>query len=349
MTRAIQCVLVSTAVVLALAGKGIAQSQAEHGDSKTDEKKTELKTSGKDVAQTLVGTWRAESISVALPDGGRKTLSGADRPMSVVISEKACTIRSGATTIAALTYVLDQKHDPWIIDMKSKDGELLGICAEQGDRLEISLDDPAKGRPGDFDKEKHGMVLDLRRFPASSPQKVDEQRKPLTLDLSRFRRPVNKVYESLAGRQVIDGLPFEIGGQVRLSGRTPIAHGERGFPDSVKGIRIGRTFDELCLIHHTNWPDVDGQAVAYICLNYADGTKYIFPINYGVHVRDWYNLLSYEKETVADADTTICWRHAPVEYKAPIRIFKSSFVNPSPEKAVETMDIVSARIRRRMT
>ncbi len=46
---------------------------------------------------------------------------------------------------------------------------------------------------------------------------------------------------------------------------------------------------------------------------------------------------------VTDANTTICWRRWPEAYKAPIRLFKSRLSNPSPEKVVKTMDIVSAR------
>lgn len=168
---------------------------------------------------------------------------------------------------------------------------------------------------------------------------------PLMLDLSAFYRQPNDSFsdiEPLAGLRNFDGLPFKVDGQVRLFGKTPASRGEMN-PNTKKGIRIDRKFDELYLLHHTTWPDVEGQAVAYICLNYADGTKYIFPICYGVHVRDWFNLPSYEKEAIDDPNTMICWRRSPVAFKAPIRIFKSKFENPSPEKVVETMDIVSAR------
>ena len=50
------------------------------------------------------------------------------------------------------------------MDMKSKEGVLLGICTKKDDNLTISLDDQAGGRLRDFDKDKHGMVFVLRRF-----------------------------------------------------------------------------------------------------------------------------------------------------------------------------------------
>lgn len=183
-------------------------------------------------------------------------------------------------------------------------------------------------------------------YAADAPsQATNAQAEPLTLDLSQcYFRPNASldVFKSFSGRQVIDGLPFQIDGQVRLYGATPSARG-KVYPCTKKGIRIGRKYDELHLIHHATWPDAEGQPVAYICLNYADGTEYVFPLRYGVHVRDWFNLPSYEKETVTDPDTTICWRRTPVLFKAPVRIFRSKFVNPSPEKVVDTMDIISSR------
>jgi hypothetical protein len=163
-----------------------------------------------------------------------------------------------------------------------------------------------------------------------------------TLDLSKSSNHNPGIYKAFCGRQVIDGVPFEIGGPVRLYGQTPASRGYPN-PSADKGIRIGRKFTDLYLIHNLNWADVEGQVIAYVCLNYADGTEYIFPIRYGVHVRPDFNLPSFERETVADPDTTICWRRTPVMFKAPVRLFESRLVNPLPEKVVETMDLVSAR------
>jgi hypothetical protein len=183
-------------------------------------------------------------------------------------------------------------------------------------------------------------------YAADAPQQdVHGATEPLMLDLAKFfyepNLKLDGKFEALMGRHVFDGLPFEIGGQVRVYGKTPCSRGQK-LQDAQKGIRIGRTFDELYLVHHTTWPDADGQKVAFICLNYDDGTDYVFSIRYGVHVRDWYNLPSYEKEVVSDPNTTICWRNPPVQYKAPLRIFKTKVVNPFPKKVVDTMDIVSA-------
>jgi beta-lactamase regulating signal transducer with metallopeptidase domain len=175
------------------------------------------------------------------------------------------------------------------------------------------------------------------RRPAAQP--------PLTLDLAEFcpaKKFSRHAIESYAGRHTIDGLPFEVRSQIFLYGQTPAMRGQR-LPEILKGIRIGRTFDELHLIHHTSWPGVDGEAVAYLELNYADGTKAILPVHYGRHVLDWSYLPSYEQETPTDPNTKVCWRHPPLQYLAPVRLFKSMLRNPAPTKVVETMNVVSAR------
>jgi TolB protein len=63
-----------------------------------------------------------------------------------------------------MSCVLDPKQAPWAIDLRSQNGAMLGICSRQGDVLRISLNDEARGRPKDFDKDKNGMVLTLTLY-----------------------------------------------------------------------------------------------------------------------------------------------------------------------------------------
>lgn len=168
---------------------------------------------------------------------------------------------------------------------------------------------------------------------------------PAALDLTEYcpaKKFSRKALESYAGRHTIDGLPFEVRCQIFLSGQTYAARG-RVLPEALKGIRIGRTFDELHLIHHARWPGVDGETVANIDLRYADGTQASLPIRYGLQILDWLYLPSFEQETPTDSDTKVCWRHAPLQYKAPVRLFKTKLLNPCPGKVLQTMDVVSAR------
>ena len=173
------------------------------------------------------------------------------------------------------------------------------------------------------------------------------------IDLSRFYK--DRLGNDAAGiyrRQIFDGLPFHVDGRIVVYGRSQVSWDNRGkpkadnnsnsgYPDKT-GIPVGRKFEELHLIHATYWPDVDGETIALIRLNYDDGTKYEFPITYGGHVRDFQRIRTEESETMSDPDTKVIWRGPGVaSFKSTQRAFKSKLINPHPQKVVVTMDVVS--------
>ena len=199
------------------------------------------------------------------------------------------------------------------------------------------------------DPQTHGKSGQPVNSPATNATNATNVKGPLTLDLARFLQPLKLgeetyMFTSITGRQMIDGLPFQIDGQAILFGRTyPIRTGT-SYPESLDGIRIGRKFDELHLIHYDAWLDVDGAPLARIRLNYADGSKYEYKILYGGQVRDWLQQPTEEREQVADPDTKICWRASGP--KAPLdclRLFKTMLRNPYPNKVVDSMDVISTR------
>ncbi|MFO1478149.1 MAG: carboxypeptidase regulatory-like domain-containing protein [Verrucomicrobiota bacterium] len=169
------------------------------------------------------------------------------------------------------------------------------------------------------------------------------QQPPQPLDLKGIYGDPNTWYRAVwtnfSGRRVIDGLPFDIGGEAKLYGSSGT---ETDLPKELPGIRVGRTFEELDLIHFAGWPEVEGRIIATVRLNYADGTHADLPICYGAQVRDWFQLPSEAKETLTDTNTKVVWRHEPLLYHAPLRVFKSRMENPFPGKRVETIDLVSA-------
>jgi hypothetical protein len=179
----------------------------------------------------------------------------------------------------------------------------------------------------------------------------------LVVDLSRFYR--DRLGNDAAGiyrRQMFDGLPFHVDGRLVIYGQSqvnwdhrgkpkPAENSDAGYPDKT-GIPVGRKFEELHLIHGTYWPDVEGETIALIRLNYADGTKSELPILYGGHVRDFQRIRTAEAETMSDPDTKIIWRGPGIaSFKSTQRAFKSRLMNPNPEKLVTTMDVVSTRHR----
>lgn len=175
---------------------------------------------------------------------------------------------------------------------------------------------------------------------------------PTMLDLSpffweRFVTPerTNMEMVSVAGRREFDGIPFQVDGRACLYGR--LLAGQRNRPASaypdITGVPVGRPFAELHLLHATQFTDREGETVATVRLNYADGTRHDFPMVYGGHVRDWQRLQSEEKETYTDPGTKVVWRGPGVaRFKSTTRMSKTVLANPFPRKTVATVDFLSA-------
>jgi uncharacterized protein (TIGR03067 family) len=141
-------------IVLVLAGKSFGQGQANPDKPKSDDKTAQ---------QTLVGGWSAESVSMAAANGKRKNLPNQGNLLVVMIREKTFTLRAGDKVQMEASYTLDPKQVPATIDMKSPDGNLLGIYKLDGDHLTIALNDAAEGRPNDIKSESCGLLFALNR------------------------------------------------------------------------------------------------------------------------------------------------------------------------------------------
>ena len=168
---------------------------------------------------------------------------------------------------------------------------------------------------------------------------------PCAVDLTPYYGKKYKATDrgGFSGHQIVDGLPFEMGGEFTLYGK---ANADRGnaAKTEVTGIKIGCRFDELHLMHVVQWREYFGCPVAIIRLHYADDTTSDLSIRYNYQVNDWNRLLTEENEIIADPDTKIIWR-GPGIYKGTARLFKSVLKNPFPAKEVASMDVISTRSR----
>ncbi len=171
---------------------------------------------------------------------------------------------------------------------------------------------------------------------------VGDSSLPVVVDLRPYY--ANTINAGSNDLQVVDGLPFAANGEVLLYGQRD-AEGNNVYPTEVTGIKIGRTFDELHLIHSVRWREYHGCPVAVVRLNYADGTRHDFEIRYNFQVLDWNRLLSEEREVIDDPATKIIKRTGPTSLKGTGRLFKSVQKNPFPEKEVVSMDVISTRSR----
>lgn len=139
--------------------------------------------------------------------------------------------------------------------------------------------------------------------PATQPQMLDLSR----LLRERFVTPqsTNRTFQNLVGVRHYDGLPFRIEGRGWLYGRKEAQSAGKDadhYPDFT-GVAVGRAFEELHLLHGCRWQEGEGQAIAIVRLNYADGTRHEWPIRYGAHVRDWQRMPSEEHESLSDTNT----------------------------------------------
>jgi len=193
-----------------------------------------------------------------------------------------------------------------------------------------------------------GCLTDATQSKRTAPVSTDAL--PYVLDLKPFytkvfagRDGTNNSYEGYFGRKTVDGLPFDVDGEIYFYGQSPAERGEVR-SNEFSGIKIDRKFDELHLVHAVQWREVFGCPVAIVRLHYADGTHHDFNIRYNFQVIDWARLLSEEQEIISDPDTKIIWR-GPGVYNGTGRLFKSVLRNPFPGKRVDSLDIISTRSR----
>jgi hypothetical protein len=196
-----------------------------------------------------------------------------------------------------------------------------------------------------------GSLTDAQPERSATQASAPAEPEPTTLDISQFCQEhfvtddaTNAHFRTIAGRQIIDGLPFEVAGRALLFGKKESKWmNQTNYPDLI-GIPVQRKFDELHLIHNARWAEAEGQIIAYIRLNYANRKGAILPIAYGRHVRDWSRLASEEKETLSDDRSKIIWRGTGLpSFKSTTRVFKSTLDNPNPELEVSTIDVLTTR------
>jgi len=142
--------------------------------------------------------------------------------------------------------------------------------------------------------------------------------------------PVDQKYFAGATFDIID--PAKNGGKsclVLKSGHTPT------MPAEVTGIQVNQKATAICALIALSWgPLPPGGEAGKIVLHFDDGTTAMLPIQYGIHVTDWWNgpeLLKNAKPGWVGAN--------PVQ--SPIVVYKPRWKNPSPGKKITTMDIVS--------
>ncbi|HKX61212.1 MAG TPA: hypothetical protein VJS65_05200, partial [Verrucomicrobiae bacterium] len=148
------------------------------------------------------------------------------------------------------------------------------------------------------------------------------------------------------GRQVVEGVPFQVDGVVEVAGAS--ARFSNVIRTNVRDIPIRASFERLYLLAAASRDANDGVTIARLNLRYADNSKVDLPIEYGRQVADWMGSRHKGESPLIEPDARVAWQ---VEHPAAarrddsLRLFYMTLANPSPEKEVVSLSIISARAR----
>jgi WD40 repeat protein/tetratricopeptide (TPR) repeat protein len=137
------------------------------------------------------------------------------------------------------------------------------------------------------------------------------------------------------GRQVLDGVEFDIRGIVQLNSSRRETGASGTGPDEVVGIPIGRASRRLHFLHSTGGEVAEGTVVAVYRAHLRDGGTPAFPVVYGKDVRTW-------DDEIGPVPTAarIAWQgRAPGTTR--LRVFHTVWDLPEPGQEVIRLDLLS--------
>jgi hypothetical protein len=151
------------------------------------------------------------------------------------------------------------------------------------------------------------------------------------------------------GIQTFGGVAFDIEGAIQLAS-TPLPGAKRKYPARVQ-IPVSSKCSKIDLLPGAGNMTTPGMKVAYLILNYADGSKAQLDIIGAKDVLDWwgpiYNTDSGIGRYTTSPDTELAWAgsNPAIEKNAPqfsLRLYRTTFVNPHPDREIASVDFVSA-------
>jgi len=99
----------------------------------------------------------------------------------------------------------------------------------------------------------------------------------------------------------------------------------------IRGAQGGKVY----FLHASSWGAQNLQKVGEYVIHYANGDTLSVPLRYNEALIDW-----WAGATAKPTNADIAWHGAHA--KSEISLFKYTWVNPSPEKAIAAMDFVSS-------
>jgi hypothetical protein len=180
----------------------------------------------------------------------------------------------------------------------------------------------------------------------------DPQTSPYLVDLSDFyTAPLDNdwlvsisvnLHNLPKGIQTFAGVQWDVRGIVQLAGTSLLgastlsaAEKAKQYPQSKTGIPIGLKAEKIYFLHASSWSAANLQKVGEYVVHYANGSKQSIPLLYQEALIDWW-CSATAKPTNAD----IAWHGSHA--KSEVSLFKYTWVNPSPQQTIDSIDFVSA-------
>jgi hypothetical protein len=164
------------------------------------------------------------------------------------------------------------------------------------------------------------------------------------LDQAMLDTPGNNLSDLGPGILTLAGVQFRTEGVVVVGpGQTEsrLTNGPVDVPEEVEGIPIGRKARRLYFLHGTHfWTDPGTRIGAYV-VHYQGGTRAEIPIRYGEDVLDWW---AHPGAGSGPAESQVVWtgrNDAASRNGVGIRLFMKTWVNPHPERVIESLDMVT--------
>jgi len=154
--------------------------------------------------------------------------------------------------------------------------------------------------------------------------------------------PGNNLASLPVGRQELGGVLFDVQGLIQLQGQCWVKR-RYVLPEQVKGMPVHRGCQRGHLLHaNSGYGDPLGTTVASLVLHYADGEQAQLDIRHRENVLDFW---AWRPATPTDTNTVVAWTgESPATKRRGfgVRLCRTTFENPEPQKVIETIDYVSA-------
>ncbi len=154
--------------------------------------------------------------------------------------------------------------------------------------------------------------------------------------------PGNNLASLPVGRQELGGVLFDVQGLIQLQGQCWVKR-RYVLPEQVKGMPVHRGCQRVHLLHaNSGYGDPLGTTVASLVLHYADGEQAQLDIRHRENVLDFW---AWKPATPTDTNTVVAWTgESPATKRRGfgVRLCRTTFENPEPQKVIETIDYVSA-------